>query len=117
MHNWDNKSLILGYFNAPSSRWGYMVTSCIGSTVENIIVSNPINFIENEEISPTSMSFGGSVSHADLLLIHPTLSDNIQHKLIYSPGGVGHKILFSGIIKSGSSYSEPSRTYGNLKKY
>ncbi|GFQ95111.1 hypothetical protein TNCT_576021 [Trichonephila clavata] len=42
--NWDSISLILGDFNAPSTRWGYMATSCIGSIDENLIDSNPVDF-------------------------------------------------------------------------
>ncbi|GFR22387.1 hypothetical protein TNCT_648281 [Trichonephila clavata] len=114
--NWDGKSVILGDFNAPSTRWGYMATSCNGSIVENLIDSNPIDFIENEENSPTFLSYSGGISHPDLLLTHPALSDRVQHKLIDSPGGAGHKILLSSIIKYGPSYREPRRTYWNLKK-
>ncbi|GFQ97791.1 hypothetical protein TNCT_347801 [Trichonephila clavata] len=113
--NWDSKSLILGDFKAPSTRWGYMATSCIGSIVENLIDSNPIDFIENEENSPTFLSYSGGVSHPDLLLTHPALSDRVQNKLIDSPGGAGHKILLSSFIKYRPSYREPKRTYWNLK--
>ncbi|GFQ64693.1 hypothetical protein TNCT_486421 [Trichonephila clavata] len=88
--NWDSKSLILGDFNAPSTRWDYMVTSCIGSIVENLIDSNPVDCIENEANSPTFLSYSEGVSHPDLLLTHPTLSERVQHKLIDSPGGDGH---------------------------
>ncbi|GFR12478.1 hypothetical protein TNCT_374021 [Trichonephila clavata] len=87
--------------------WGYMATSGIGSLVENLIDSNTIDFIENEENPPTFLSFSGGVSHPDLLLIHPTLSDGVQHKLIDNPGGDGHKILLSSIIKYGPSYRMP----------
>ncbi|GFR00607.1 hypothetical protein TNCT_497031 [Trichonephila clavata] len=110
--NWDRKSFILGDFNAPSTHWGYMATSCIGSIVENLIDSNPIDFIENEENSTTFLSYSGGVSHPDLLSTQPALS----YKLIYSPGGSGHKILLSSIIIYGPSYREPRRTYWNLKK-
>ncbi|GFQ77481.1 hypothetical protein TNCT_399291 [Trichonephila clavata] len=114
--NWDSKSLILEYFNAPSTHWGYMATNCIGSIVENLIDSNPIDFIENEENSPTFLLYSGGVSHPDLLLTPPALSDRVQHKLIDSPGGAGHTILLSSIIKYGLLYREPRRTYWNLKK-
>ncbi|GFR28289.1 hypothetical protein TNCT_376841 [Trichonephila clavata] len=70
-----------------------MATSRIGSKIENLIDSNPIDLIENEENSTTLLSYSGGVSHPDLLLMHPTLSDRVQHKLIDSPGGAGHKIL------------------------
>ncbi|GFR02279.1 hypothetical protein TNCT_407501 [Trichonephila clavata] len=93
-----------------------MATSCIGSIVENLSDSNPIDFIENEENSPTFLSYSGGVSYPDLLLTCPTLSDRVQHKLIDCPGGSGHKILLSSIIKYGLSYREPRRTYWNLKK-
>ncbi|GFR14350.1 hypothetical protein TNCT_355711 [Trichonephila clavata] len=114
--NWDSKSLILGYFNAPSTRWGYMATSCIGSIFENLIDSNPIDFIENEENSPTFLSYSGGVTHPNLLLTHPTFSDRAQHKLIDRAGGAGHKILLLSIVKYRPSYREPRRTYWNLKK-
>ncbi|GFY33794.1 hypothetical protein TNCV_4595061 [Trichonephila clavipes] len=65
--SWDSKSFILGDFNTPLTRWGYMVTSCIGSIVENLINSNLIDFMENEENSPTFLSFGGGVPHPNLL--------------------------------------------------
>ncbi|GFY41889.1 hypothetical protein TNIN_290521 [Trichonephila inaurata madagascariensis] len=77
----------------------YGATSCIGSLVENLIDSNPLDFIENEENSPIFLSFGGGVSHPDLLLTDPTLSDIVHHKLIDSLGSAGHKILLARIIK------------------
>ncbi|GFX22679.1 hypothetical protein TNCV_2994141 [Trichonephila clavipes] len=91
-----------------------MATSCIGSIVE--IDSKPIDFVENEENSPTFLSFGGGVFHPDLLLTDPTLSDKVHHKLIDSPGSAGHKILLARIIKYGPSYREPRQTHWILKK-
>ncbi|GFR22983.1 hypothetical protein TNCT_295431 [Trichonephila clavata] len=93
-----------------------MVTSYIGSIVENLTESNPINFIENEENSPTFLSYSGGVSHPDLLLMHPTLSGRVQHKVIDSPGSARHKILLLSIINYGPSYRKPRQTYWNLKK-
>ncbi|GFR11690.1 hypothetical protein TNCT_547421 [Trichonephila clavata] len=90
-----------------------MATSCIGSIVENLIDSNPIDFIENKENSPTFLSYSGGVSHPDLLLTYPALSDRVQHKLIDNPGGAGHKILLSSVIKYDlliGSLDEPTGT-------
>ncbi|GFS48995.1 hypothetical protein TNIN_45161 [Trichonephila inaurata madagascariensis] len=114
--NWYSKCLILGHFNASSNRWGYTATSFIGSIVENLVDSNTIDFIENEENSPTFLFFGRGVSHSDLLLTLPALSDRVHHKLIDSPGSSGHVILLTRIIKLGPSYREPRQTYLNLKK-
>ncbi|GFW49371.1 hypothetical protein TNCV_3058781 [Trichonephila clavipes] len=87
----------------------------VPAIAENLIDSNPMDIIENEENSPTFISFSGSVSNPNLLLTRPTLSDKVQLKLTDSLGGAGPKILLSNIIKYGTPYWKTRLTYWNPK--
>ncbi|GFY17222.1 hypothetical protein TNCV_1089981 [Trichonephila clavipes] len=107
LHDWNKHSFILGDFNAPSTRWGYVQNCTVGYLVED--------FIENSTASSTFLSYRGASSHPDLLLAHPNLTPFVYHHLVQAPGGDGHKIL-SVIISNPGETHAPRVTRWNLKK-
>ncbi|KAG8184194.1 hypothetical protein JTE90_015559 [Oedothorax gibbosus] len=48
IQDWNKRSIILGDFNAYSTRWGYRQSCVIGKLMEDFIDSGEIDFIENE---------------------------------------------------------------------
>ncbi|KAG8185640.1 hypothetical protein JTE90_018517 [Oedothorax gibbosus] len=93
IQDWNKRSIILGDFNAHSTRWGYRQSCVIGKLMEDFIDSSEIDCIENDGGQPTFLSFGGASSHPDLLLTHPNLSPHINHSLLAPPDDNNDKAL------------------------
>jgi hypothetical protein len=83
-------SIIVGDFNAPSTRWGYIRSSQTGHLVEEFIDDYLLDIIPTE---PTFLSYAGHSSRPDLVITHPNLTDNTVVKLLDDASGCGHRAL------------------------
>lgn len=86
-------TVVLGDFNAPSTRWGYDRTSAVGRAIEDFVDENPVAVIEKEGRLPTLLAYNGGKGHPDLVLAHSSLTDCLDHHLMHAPGAVGQKLL------------------------
>lgn len=89
----DSKMLLIGDFNAPSTRWGYRRTTPVGKAIEDFLDSHTIKLIQNDNNEPTFISYIGATSNPDMVFCHDDLADNVKQNPIDSAGGFGHKVI------------------------
>ncbi|VDO08938.1 unnamed protein product [Rodentolepis nana] len=66
--NISHKTVILGDFNAHSTRWGYKDTNIAGKEIEDMLNSNPLELIYSNEDPATYLHCNGTRTTPDLLL-------------------------------------------------
>ena len=89
------RTVVLGDFNAQSTRWGYPRTSPVGNIMELLIDNSSLIPIDTE---PTFLSFAGHLGRPDLILPHANLSNRCRHQLLDDPSGCRHRIIVVTIV-------------------
>ncbi|VDO05268.1 unnamed protein product [Rodentolepis nana] len=84
------KTVVLGDFNAHSTRWGYKDTNIAGKEIEDMLNSNPLELIYSNEDPATYLHYNGTRTTPDLLLAPTDISEHTRRKIIDDPGS-GHK--------------------------
>nr|CDS29376.1 selectin protein [Hymenolepis microstoma]CUU99916.1 selectin protein [Hymenolepis microstoma] len=101
--NISHKTVVLGDFNAHSTRWGYKNRNTAGKEIEDILNSSPLEVIYNDEVPATHLHYNGIRTTPNLLLVSSDISELTQRKIIDNPGS-GHKpVIASVTIKSTKS--------------
>ncbi|VDO11690.1 unnamed protein product [Rodentolepis nana] len=77
--------MLLGDFNAHSTRWGYKDTNIAGKEIEDILNSNPLVLIYSNEDSATYLHYNGTRTTPDLLLPSSDISEHTLCKIIDDP--------------------------------
>lgn len=84
--NLSRRSILIGDFNAHSSRWGYQDSNAAGKEVEDLLNSNPIDLIFNERDPCTYIHYNGTGSNPDLLCVATDLTSHTHREVIEDPG-------------------------------
>ncbi|VDO12609.1 unnamed protein product [Rodentolepis nana] len=80
--NISYKTVVLGDFNAHSTRWGYKDTNIAGKEIEDILNSNPLELIYSNEDPATYLHYNGTRTTPDLLLASSAISELARRKII-----------------------------------
>jgi hypothetical protein len=87
----DERTVVVGDFNAPSRRWGYATTTRTGSIIEEFVDDNALDILH---VGPTFLSFAGHTSTLDLAMVHLNAMAQSSLQLLDAIGGCGHRVLF-----------------------
>ncbi|VDO09719.1 unnamed protein product [Rodentolepis nana] len=88
--NTSHKTVVVGDFNAHSTRWGYEDTNIAGKEIEDMLNSNPLELIYSNEDPATYLHYNGTRTTPDLLLASSDISEHTRRKII-DDSGSGHK--------------------------
>nr|CDS27635.1 hypothetical protein HmN_000757200 [Hymenolepis microstoma] len=67
--NISHNTIVLGDFNAHSTRWGYKNRNTAGNEIEDILNSSPLERIYSDEDPATCLHYNGTRTTPDLLLV------------------------------------------------
>nr|CUU99687.1 hypothetical transcript [Hymenolepis microstoma] len=94
--NMSHKTIVLGDFNAHSTRWGYENRNTAGKEIEGILKGSPLELIYSDEDPVTYLFYIGTGTISDLLVVSSDISELIQLKIIDDPGS-GYKPVITSI--------------------
>nr|CDS26091.1 selectin protein,pol protein [Hymenolepis microstoma] len=117
LRNISYKTIVLGDFNAHSTRWGYKNRNTAGNEIEDILNSSPLELIYSYEDPATYLHYNGTRTTPDLLLVSSDISELTQHKTIDDPGS-GHKPVITSITINSKSMTPkmPTKVLWKFKK-
>ncbi|VDO01277.1 unnamed protein product [Rodentolepis nana] len=82
----SHKTIVLGDFNAHSTRWGYKDTNIAKNEIEDMLNSNPLeHFYSNEDLA-TYLHYNRTRTTPDLLVTSSDISEHTHSKIIDDPG-------------------------------
>ncbi|VDO08074.1 unnamed protein product [Rodentolepis nana] len=94
--NISHKTVVLGHFNAHSTRRGYKNTSITGNEIKDLLNSNPLELIYSNADHATYLHYNGTRTTPDLLLASRDINEQTHLKIIDDPCS-GHKPVISSI--------------------
>ncbi|VDO03263.1 unnamed protein product [Rodentolepis nana] len=100
--NISHKTVVLGDFNAHSTRWDYKDTNIAGKEIEDMVNSNSLELIYSNEDPATYLHYNGTRTTPDLLLASSDISELTRRKIIDDPDS-GHKPVIVSINISSNS--------------
>ncbi|VDN99169.1 unnamed protein product [Rodentolepis nana] len=110
--NISHKIVVLGDFNAHSTRWGYKYTKIDGKEIEDMVNSNPLELIYSNEDPATYFHYNGTRTTPDLLLASSDISEHTRRKIIDHPDS-GHKQV---IARTEKKSGRPTKQLEDLKR-
>ena len=89
----DVNTIVIGDFNAHSSKWNYNRTDLIGLMMEEYIDTEGLQLLQSKSHWHTYTHHNGNVTRPDLALVHVSLKHCVTQVNINSPSGRDHDIL------------------------
>lgn len=106
-------TIIVGDFNAHSTRWNYSTTSVTGKAVEELLDNSALIRISS---GPTFLSYAGHTSTPDLALVHANLSPRSALTLEDPVDGCGHRLMYLRIHYKSKEPAPRRLTRWNFKR-
>nr|CDS26585.1 hypothetical protein HmN_000148200 [Hymenolepis microstoma] len=92
--NISYKTVVLGDFNAHSTRWGYKNRNTAWKAIEDIFNNSPLELIYSDEDPATYLHYNETRTTPDLFLVSNDICELTQRKIIDYPGS-GHKLVIA----------------------
>ena len=108
-----HNTIVVGDFNAHSTRWGYSSSNATGKCVEDMLDQSSLIRIPSD---PTFLSYAGHTSTPDLALAHANLSSRVMLYLKDPLEGCGHRLMYAKILGKNRQPGPPKLTRWNFKK-
>nr|CDS27209.1 hypothetical protein HmN_000158200 [Hymenolepis microstoma] len=113
--NISHKTILLGDFNAHSTRWGYKNRNTAEKEIEDILNSSSLELIYNDKDSATYLHCNGTRTTPDLLLVSSGTCELTERKIIDDPG-FGHKSVIASITINSKSTTPKMPTKEEMEK-
>nr|CDS26385.1 pol protein [Hymenolepis microstoma] len=97
-----HKTMVLGDFNAHSTRWGYKNKNTAVKEIEDILNSSLLEPIYSHENPATYLHYNGTETTPDLFLVSSEISELTQRKVI-DDAGSSHKPIIASITVTSKS--------------
>ncbi|VDN97294.1 unnamed protein product [Rodentolepis nana] len=97
--NISHKTVVLGDFNAHSTRWGSKNIKIAGKEIVDFLNSNSLELIYSNEEPATYLYYNGTRTTPDLHLASTDISEHTHSKIIDDPGS-DHKPVIACIMPS-----------------
>ena len=86
-----SKTILIGDFNAHSSKCGYKDTNTAGKEMEELLNTSVLELLYNDTDPSTYLHFSGAQTTPDLLLVSSDISANTKRIILDDPGS-GHRL-------------------------
>nr|CUU97368.1 hypothetical transcript [Hymenolepis microstoma] len=109
--NISYKTVVLGDFNAHSTRWGYKNRNTAWKAIEDIFNNSPLELIYSDEDPATYLHYNETRTTPDLFLVSNDICELTQRKIIDYPGS-GHKLVIASSTSNSKFMTSKMPTKG-----